>query len=722
MLLPCSFLRPAHRLVASLPARQVAGRRSIVTMNGTTSSVNEGVRGSSRGRGGSRGGRGAAGARGGRHWHPPRPSAGIVKPVSPRMAGSVAVVAAAAATVATKAVARTSNSTRADMGDTLFAELPLHPNLLRAVDETMGYTNTTQVQAKSIPLSIIGSDLLVKAKTGTGKTLAFLLPAFDRVLRERDHHVSDQGQPTKTGRKQNIDILVISPTRELAQQISEEADVLLQFESALRTQTVFGGTNIKSDTSSFRRDGMPTLLVATPGRLLDHLDNSDAGLANGLKGLKVLVLDEADRLLDMGFRPDLERILAYLPPVTQRQTLLFSATMPEDVRTITKVALRSDYDTVDCVGNDANTHERVPQYALVTPIDDQIAALGCCLVDAMRIPDYKILVFFTTARVTQFFAELFTGIGRPVLEMHSRKSQPHRTRMSEQFRNNSSLIMFSSDVTARGLDFPDVTSVIQVGLPADREQYIHRLGRTARAGKNGSGVLLLSDFEAAYFLAKVSDLPLQTLGQPPRAMMDQFAATAAAGCKMLPAQTKTTAYQAWMGFYNTHLRALRWDKTDLVAMANHWITAVVGDAEPPELQARTVGKMGLRDVPGIRVEGRAGSGARKRGDGAGGGRGGGSNGASSFGGRGGRGGGSASVSGRGGSGDVRTRTNGGASGRGGGRTYDSSTSRGEGRGGGSGYARGGGARGGRGGRTGSARGGYPSRGDFGQAGAGETWG
>lgn len=501
---------------------------------------------------------------------------------------------------------RTSSTTKADMTKTRFSDLGLVEPLMRAVREAFRYEWTTKVQAESIPISSAGADVLVKAKTGTGKTLAFLLPVYDRLIRMQDaDRPSGYVHSANGGRRisgKHIDVLVISPTRELASQIADEARMVLRFAPQFHVQTVIGGTNIRADVTSFKKKGMPSLLVATPGRLIDHLENSEVNLSEGLSNLGALVLDEADRLLDMGFRPALEKVLGQLPPTSARQTLLFSATMPEDVRGITVLALKKEHRTVDCVGEGANTHERVPQFVLVTRLEDQIAALACCLADAIRLENYKVIVFFTTARLTQFFAELFDKMGRPVLEMHSRKSQGHRNKVSDKFRNSDKLIMFSSDVTARGLDFPDVTSIIQVGLPSDRAQYVHRLGRTARAGKAGSGVLLLSEFEAPAFLPQLSDLPLQQVSLPPRAMMDEFKAAGAAACRELPPITKTFAYQAWLGFYNSHLRGIGWTKETLVQMANAWITSVVGEPQPPELPLKTVRKMGLANVPGIRVE------------------------------------------------------------------------------------------------------------------------
>jgi len=207
--------------------------------------------------------------------------------------------------------------------------------------------------------------------------------------------------------------------------------------------------------------------------------------------MQVLIMDEADQLLDMGFRPDIERILALLPAKEARQTLLFSATIPNTVKEVARQAMKSGFKFVDTVGEEAEqTHKHVQQELVVSAPDQIIYNLGAILErETSKSNDFKIMVFFTTARVTQYMSQLFNKVGFKVLEIHSRRSQSQRTKTSEDFRKSKNAIMFSSDVSARGMDYPDVSFVLQVGL-TEREQYIHRLGRTARAGKSGGGMLL----------------------------------------------------------------------------------------------------------------------------------------------------------------------------------------------------------------------------------------
>eukprot|EP00754_Rhynchopus_humris_P027754 Rhum_TRINITY_DN15106_c24_g1::Rhum_TRINITY_DN15106_c24_g1_i1::g.139875::m.139875/K17679/MSS116; ATP-dependent RNA helicase MSS116, mitochondrial len=553
------------------------------------------------GRGGGKGGKGHHGhGRGGGHKHhghvatppqwreqPPQQQA--------RPAGAPAqqpVPVGGQAPVRANPMSRTTSTTRAEMTSELFQDLPVSVNLKKAMAEVLRYESMTKVQAMTIATSLGGGDVLAKAKTGTGKTLAFLIPTA--------HLIEQNLRPGATS------ALIISPTRELASQIAEEAGQLLTF-TRIRYQVVFGGVPIKGDLSRFRQNGFPDLLVGTPGRMNDHLENH--GLARALQGsLRCMVFDEADQLLEMGFRPDITKMLRMLPPNHTRQTLLFSATMPNDVLTIAKFALRQQYAHIDCVGEEQDTHQHVPQSFCVHPPETQFAELHRAIQDGINEdPDYKMLVFFTTARLTQLAAELFNShaVGMRVLEIHSRKSQPQRTAASNQFRDNSRVIMFTSDVTARGMDYPDVSKVIQVGLPSDKAQYTHRLGRTARAGKSGNGVLLLCDFEKG-FLRQLHDQGLTEVRPLSPDQAGHHQPQISRGLQSMSKATLCAAYQAWLGFYNSNLKAIGWSKPTLVEHANYWVTECCLLREVPSLQAKTVGKMGLRDVPGLRVEGKAG--------------------------------------------------------------------------------------------------------------------
>ena len=304
-------------------------------------------------------------------------------------------------------------------------QIDMHWNSRKAIAE-MGLTHMTEIQSKTFIAASAGNDVLGRARTGTGKTVAFLLPAIERLI--RDGTIDDPN---------TIGMLVVSPTRELASQIGEEAKKLLKHHQGTSVQVMFGGTNVKSDVTRLSsRKGLPTILVATPGRLLDHLKttkfktNGNNLLSFGkhiMPETKVVILDETDRLLDMGFRKEIERILAFMPSSKNRQTLLFSATMPADLKTIMRQNMKPNYVEVDCIQDgDAATHtnDRVSQTHIVLPSKetDEVSSV----IDTVRyavethlttedgssrfaIPP-KIVIFFPTARVVQFYAEIFQEI------------------------------------------------------------------------------------------------------------------------------------------------------------------------------------------------------------------------------------------------------------------------------------------------------------------------
>jgi len=481
-----------------------------------------------------------------------------------------------------------------------FADLNISSESRRAMAETFRYEFMTAVQHETLPLILKDKkDCLAKAKTGTGKTLAFMIPTIEKITASITN---------KSKQRSDICCLVISPTRELAQQIGTETEKLLTFHKSYLQNVVVcvGGTNKKKDVRGL--SGTTPIVVATPGRLLDHLQNG--GLAERMARLDTLILDEADQLLDMGFRPDIERILRLLQPSRQtRQTLLFSATIPDSVSEIAGIAMQGDYNFVDTVGEDTEqTHLHVQQQLMITPQESQVCALANILErEVTNTKDCKIIVFFTTARLTGFMAVLFNTIkkqtGYDVLEIHSRKSQKQRERASDEFRKRKKAIMFSSDVTARGMDYPDVSFVLQVGL-TDRSQYIHRLGRTARAGKSGKGGLLLTDYEKDYMVKKeLSDMPLELIPVPNSDKATLATSEGIGNVRKIDDLriAAEQAYRAWLGYYNGHLKKVKWDKKTLVRQANMW-GKEVGLTEQPSLQKRTIGKMGLKGVPGLKIE------------------------------------------------------------------------------------------------------------------------
>ena len=535
------------------------------------------------------------------HAAPPSASQAFCPPASATTANtnmtsilsssSLPAAAAATSTMSMGVNPNKKSSVSSYMTQSLFADLPISVQSKKAIADVMRYSNLSVVQEASLPTILNGVDVLVKAKTGTGKTLGFLIPSVELLIKKRS--------PSRDA----VQCLILSPTRELAQQIATEAESLLTFHNGMKVVTVVGGTNINQDKK--RLNGKVDILVATPGRLKDHLQNTDRFSERCRENISFLIFDEADQLLDMGFKPDIDAILKHVPPKDHRQTLLFSATVPPSVQEIAKNALRKGFEFIDTVGEDSEqTHLHVHQELVVTNMEDQTSAILSILRREMQVPNYKIIVFFTTARLTGYMATLFQKMQMNVLEIHSRKSQAQRTKTADIFRDNSNVILFSSDVSARGMDYPDVTFVLQVGL-TEREQYIHRLGRTARAGKSGKGMLLLAPFEVNTMKKSLSDIPLHNVATESlgpiaehRSSIEAFLPKAMADGEFR--KIAEQAYSAWLGFYNSNLRKCGWDKPKLVQEANLY-SQYLGCTEVPTLEKKTVGKMGLKGVVGLRV-------------------------------------------------------------------------------------------------------------------------
>eukprot|EP00672_Neobodo_designis_P025852 CAMPEP_0174851104 /NCGR_PEP_ID=MMETSP1114-20130205/21621_1 /TAXON_ID=312471 /ORGANISM="Neobodo designis, Strain CCAP 1951/1" /LENGTH=577 /DNA_ID=CAMNT_0016085613 /DNA_START=25 /DNA_END=1758 /DNA_ORIENTATION=+ len=475
----------------------------------------------------------------------------------------------------------------------------IHPATLRGIAEKLGYAKMSMVQSLTIPLALKGADVVAKAQTGTGKTIAFLVPIIQRAAQRQ---------------KSGISGLVLAPTRELAIQIHNEATNLVSFHSLKCTHMV-GGTSMGKDQKAFasRLD----ILVATPGRLLDHLKNT-AGVAEKVAQLDTFTLDEADRMLDMGFRPDLERIVSFI--TGPHQTLLFSATIAPEVielapkllaptfmfadagtgKTVLASAGKGTQGATQLVADDPFvTARQVEQFVCTVEQDKMLEEVVNVVMKERQVKGHKIIVFFTTARMTQLCAEVFAALGCPVLEIHSRKSQKQRLTTSDAFRDGKNVVMFSSDVTARGMDYPDVSLVLQVGMPASAEQYVHRLGRTGRAGNHGRGLLLIMP-EEQFILKQLARLPIKPV-QPIARELD--ASVVANAVRRVRVETRCMAYSAWLGFYNSFASKMKWSKEYLVQRANQLALASLEMPSPPALQKKTIGKMGLKGVPGLVIEG-----------------------------------------------------------------------------------------------------------------------
>ncbi|KAG6831670.1 hypothetical protein H0H87_004456 [Tephrocybe sp. NHM501043] len=384
-------------------------------------------------------------------------------------------------------------------------------------------------------------DLLVKAKTGTGKTLGFLIPAVEARLQSlKAHGVQAARDAGKEGdstfekqaaiafARQSVGTLVISPTRELATQIAQEA---LRLTSKLDRENrdfgvrlFVGGEDKRRQLHQFRAM-RNDIVVATPGRLRDLLE-SVPEVQKSISKTQVLVLDEADTLLDMGFRPDIEAIKAEIPSTPERQTFLFSATVSRAIQDIAESTLSPNHKFINCVSSEASpVHAHVPQYSTVlSDASEQLPhILRLIAHDQLSSPNAsKIVLFLPTTKMTQLFGTILREMAKVVLpagrktnvyEIHSKKAMESRTRTSDNFRKDftGASILVTSDVSARGVDYPAVSRVIQVGIPSSTEQYIHRVGRTGRAGTEGRGDLVVLPWEKGFLKQSLSIVPLKPL-------------------------------------------------------------------------------------------------------------------------------------------------------------------------------------------------------------------
>ncbi|KAL4882076.1 DEAD box ATP-dependent RNA helicase [Aspergillus karnatakaensis] len=469
----------------------------------------------------------------------------------------------------------------------------IHPKLLKAT-EVMNYDLMTPVQQRVLTeLPNLRSDLLVQAKTGTGKTVAFLLPALHNLLKG--------DVPAPRGK---VAILILTPTRELALQIKTACDQLTsQLAKPLECHFAVGGTSRNSAHSKFMA-GNPSVLVATPGRLNDYL--SDADTAEKLSDIQTLILDEADTMLNTGFYESVKQILHSLPPkLSGWQGMCFSATMPPRVKEVVDLVLNRNYTTISTVDeNESPTHERVPQFSVIIPGVEHTFTALYALLQHETTPQSKVIVFGCTARMVAVFAALASAGLTPLksFEIHSRLSQNARTRAANEFRDAKSGILFASDVVGRGLDFPDVDLVLQVGFPSSGEQYVHRVGRTARAGKDGRAVILLTQDESV-FMRNNRQLPIKP--HPSEESINKQALASADLVHELfykvDEDTKARAYMAYIGFLagGGLAKTMRLEKVDLVRLGNALAVKGMGCPEPPIVDKMMVGKAGLKGIPGF---------------------------------------------------------------------------------------------------------------------------
>jgi ATP-dependent RNA helicase RhlE len=353
-----------------------------------------------------------------------------------------------------------------------FESLALEPTLIDSIRQR-GFLTTTPIQSAVIPIIMDGDDLIGSAATGTGKTAAFLLPILNRLLKTRAAAPEERGYTR---------VLILSPTRELAVQIEDDVQGF-SYHTDLTSIAVYGGVPMDQQERALR-SGVD-IVVATPGRLMDHMRNG----AVSFDKLDTLVLDEADRMMDMGFWPDVRRIVASLPDAAARQTLLFSATMPDDVMRLADEVVRdAKYVQIGSAGGPAKTITHTAENVAASEKTEWLARF-------LRRTDGPVLVFVRTKSGAERLARRLAAFGLKAAALHADRTQAQRTQAVNGFRGGRYHVLVATDVAARGLDIDGITHVVNYEVPSNRETYVHRVGRTGRADATGTALTLVAPEE-----------------------------------------------------------------------------------------------------------------------------------------------------------------------------------------------------------------------------------
>ena len=358
-----------------------------------------------------------------------------------------------------------------------FKDLGLAPELLKALTDS-GYTTPTPIQAQAIPVALAGADLMAGAQTGTGKTAAFALPLLQKLLPQANNGASPAKHPVRA--------LILTPTRELAIQVEESVKAYAKH-TPLRSLVVYGGVDIRTQTPHLKTG--VEILVATPGRLLDHIEQKTVQLNQ----VQILVLDEADRMLDMGFMPDLKRILALLPK--QRQNLMFSATFSNEIKRLADDFLTKP-QLIEVARSNA-TNDNVTQKVYQVAQSDKEALL----IQLLKAAEAKQVIIFTKTKITA--SRLSRSLEREGIAadaIHGDKTQQERIKALDAFKAGTCTALVATDVAARGLDITELPMVINYEIPSAPEDYVHRIGRTGRAGASGIAISFVSPEEDKYMV------------------------------------------------------------------------------------------------------------------------------------------------------------------------------------------------------------------------------
>ncbi len=357
----------------------------------------------------------------------------------------------------------------------LFSELNLSEEVLKAIDE-LGFQEATEIQAQSIPLLLKGHDVIGRSNTGTGKTAAFGIPAIERISKEE---------------KNGVEVLILCPTRELAMQACDEISKFSKYMKWVKPCAVYGGASMEKQIHALKRGA--NIVVGTPGRVMDHMKRRTLKLQN----LKTIILDEADEMLNMGFREDIENILNDIP--SDRQTVLFSATMPPAIMAITD-QYQTNPELVK-IANKQKTVDTIEQYWFEVAMGRKTDALRLLL---LAYEPKASMVFCNTKKMVDELTETLCAKGFKAGGLHGDMKQAQRTQVMDRFKSGKISVLIATDVAARGIDVSGIDVVFNYDLPQDNEYYIHRIGRTGRAGKSGVAYTLISGRKQVYEMKAIA--------------------------------------------------------------------------------------------------------------------------------------------------------------------------------------------------------------------------
>ncbi len=378
-----------------------------------------------------------------------------------------------------------------------FADFNLDPKILSAITR-MGYETPTPIQEKAIPVVLAGGDVMGAAQTGTGKTAGFGLPLLARILPKANTSASPARHPVRA--------LILTPTRELADQVSTNLTDYAK-DTTLRVGVVYGGVDIRPQSDMLRRG--VEVLTATPGRLLDHVQSRNVNLSQ----VEIVVLDEADRMLDMGFLPDITRILNLLPPT--RQSLLFSATFSPEIKKLAKQMLKPNPTLIE-VARQNQTSENITQEVYKVADSDKTDVL----IDVLKNrgengnPMTQVIVFVNAKMTCRHLTRTLERVGINADAIHGDKTQEERQLALEGFKSGTIHVLVATDVAARGLDIKELPVVINYDVPFCAEDYVHRIGRTGRAGSHGLAVMLSTQHDTKN-IGEIEKLTKQTFDVKP---------------------------------------------------------------------------------------------------------------------------------------------------------------------------------------------------------------